>query len=60
MFYREAGIFKTSYAADMAMLPVPSARWATAGFAVLFIVIVPLVCGEYALTILEHPLIFIS
>jgi len=53
MFYREAGIFKTSYAADMAMLPVPSARWAAAGFAVLFVVVVPLICGEYALTILN-------
>ena len=30
MFYREAGVFKTSYAADMALFPLPQARWAVA------------------------------
>ena len=57
MFYREAGIFKTSYAADMAMLPLPSTRWAAVAFAVLFIVVVPLVCDEYTLSILNLILI---
>ncbi len=42
MFYREAGIFKTSYAADMALFPLPQTRWAVAAIAVLFIVIAPL------------------
>ena len=28
MFYREAGVFKTSYAADMALMPLPNTRWA--------------------------------
>ncbi len=39
MFYREAGVFKTSYAADMALYPLPIARWALAASAVLFIVV---------------------
>ena len=30
MFYREAGVFKTSYAADMALFPLPQTRWAVA------------------------------
>ena len=30
MFHREAGVFKTSYAADMALFPLPIARWAVA------------------------------
>ncbi len=51
MFYREAGSFKTSYAADMAMLPDSGARWAAVAFAVLFVFVVPLVCGEYLMTI---------
>ena len=41
MFYREAGIFKTSYAADMAMLPLPGTRWLLAAIAALFIVVAP-------------------
>ena len=31
MFYREAGVFKTSYAADMALMPLPNTRWAVVG-----------------------------
>ena len=26
MFYREAGVFKTSYAADMGLMPLPNTR----------------------------------
>src|SRR5215204_3423988 len=57
MFHREAGVFKTSYAADMALYPLPIARWAVAGFAGLFIVIVPLTLGEYYISILNLCLI---
>ena len=39
MFHRESGVFKTSYAADMALYPLPIARWAAvAALAALFIV----------------------
>src|SRR5215217_5676738 len=57
MFYREAGIFKTSYAADMALFPLPQARWAVAALAVLFVVIAPLSFGPYYLSILNLVLV---
>src|SRR5438034_1703863 len=57
MFHRESGVFKTSYAADMALYPLPIARWAVAGCAGLFIVIAPLAFGEYYLSILNLILI---
>jgi hypothetical protein len=47
MFHRESGVFKTSYAADMALYRLPIAKWAVAAFAGLFIVIAPLTLGEY-------------
>src|SRR5438552_14422548 len=59
MFHRESGVFKTSYAADMALYPLPIAKWAVAAFAGLFIVIVPLTLGEYYVSILNLILIAI-
>ncbi|MET0567775.1 MAG: branched-chain amino acid ABC transporter permease [Hyphomicrobiaceae bacterium] len=58
MLHREAGVFKTSYAADMALYPLPIARWAVAGVALLFAVIVPLILHEYYLSIFN--LVFIA
>jgi branched-chain amino acid transport system permease protein len=58
MFHREAGVFKTTYAADMALFPLPIAKWAVAAVALLFVVIVPLTVHEYYLSILN--LIFIA
>lgn len=53
MFYREAGIFKTSYPADMALYPLPISRWAVGcGLAVL-VLVVPLVASPYVLTVLN-------
>ena len=52
MFHRESGVFKTSYAADMALYPLPIAKWAVAAFAGLFIVILPLALDEYYVSIL--------
>jgi branched-chain amino acid transport system permease protein len=57
MFHREAGVFKTSYAADMALYPLPIAKWAVAAFAGLFIIIAPLTLGEYYISILNLILI---
>src|SRR5437899_87396 len=57
MFHRESGVFKTSYAADMALYPLPITKWAAAAFAGLFIVIVPLTFGEYLISILDLILI---
>src|SRR5437773_9810171 len=59
MFHREAGVFKTSYAADMALYPLPIAKWAVAAFAGLFIVVVPLTFGEYYVSIINLVLIAI-
>ena len=57
MFHRESGVFKTSYAADMALYPLPIARWAVAAFAGLFIVVAPLASSEYYVSILNLILI---
>ena len=57
MFHRESGVFKTSYAADMALYPLPIAKWAVAAFAGLFIVVAPLTLGEYYVSILDLILI---
>jgi branched-chain amino acid transport system permease protein len=57
MFHRESGVFKISYVADMALYPLPIAKWAVAAFAVLFVVIVPLTLGEYYVSVLNLILI---
>jgi branched-chain amino acid transport system permease protein len=57
MFHRESGVFKTSYAADMALYPLPIARWTVAFLAALFVVLLPLTLGEYYLSILNLILI---
>ena len=53
MFYRESGVFKTTYATDMALYPLPITKWAVAAVAVLFIIIAPLTLGEYLISILN-------
>jgi branched-chain amino acid transport system permease protein len=57
MLHREAGIFKTSYVADMALYPLPIAKWTVVGLAALFIIIVPLTLSEYYISILNLILI---
>jgi len=57
VFHREAGVFKTSYAADMALYPLPIAQWAVAAAAALFILVAPLTLGEYYVSILNLILI---
>src|SRR5437763_5048869 len=57
MFHRESGVFKTSYAGDMGLYPLPIARWAVAAFAGLFIVIAPLALSEYYISIINLVLI---
>ncbi len=53
MFHRESGYYKTSYASDSALYPLPIARFAVAGFAILFFVVAPLLISSYYLTILN-------
>jgi branched-chain amino acid transport system permease protein len=59
MFHREAGVFKTSYAADMALFPLPIARWAVAVIALVFVVLVPLTWGTYPISVVNLILIAI-
>src|SRR5258705_3628609 len=58
MFHRESGVFKTTYAADMALYPLPIAKWTVIALAALFVLILPLSVHEYYLSILN--LIFIA
>ena len=51
MFHRESGVFKTSYAADMAVYPLPIARWTTLAIAVLLVIVMPIVLSEYYISI---------
>jgi branched-chain amino acid transport system permease protein len=57
MFHRETGVFKTSYVADMALYPLPIAKWTTVGLAALFAIVLPLALSEYYLSILNLILI---
>jgi branched-chain amino acid transport system permease protein len=59
MFHRETGVFKTSYASDMALYPLPIARGTVIALLMLFVVIVPLAFGEYYLSIINLVLISI-
>ncbi len=52
MFHRESGYYKTTYAADMALYPLPVARWAVAAVAALLCV-APFVLHEYYVSILN-------
>jgi branched-chain amino acid transport system permease protein len=58
MFHRESGVFKTTYAADAALYPLPVAKWTVIVLAALFVVVIPLTVHEYYLSILN--LIFIA
>jgi branched-chain amino acid transport system permease protein len=59
MLHRESGVFKTSYAADMALYPLPIARKTVALIIVLFAVVLPLSLDEYYLSIINLVLIAI-
>jgi branched-chain amino acid transport system permease protein len=51
MIPRESGVFKTSYEADMALYPLPIARWTVGIMGVLFFLVIPLGLHEYYLSI---------
>jgi len=51
MIHRECGVLKTTYQADMALYPLPIARYTVAAFAVLFFLVIPLSLHEYYLSI---------
>src|SRR3989454_4140809 len=51
MIHRECGVLKTSYEADMALYPLPIARYAVGTAAVIFFLVIPLTLHEYYLSI---------
>jgi len=51
MIHRECGVLKTTYEADMALYPLPIARWTVGALAVLFFLVIPLTLHEYYLSI---------
>jgi branched-chain amino acid transport system permease protein len=51
VFHRECGVLKTSYEADMALYPLPVARWTVAALAVIFFAVIPLALHEYYLSV---------
>ena len=53
MIHRECGILKTSYEADMALYPLPIARWTLAAIVVLMFLGLPLAVGEYYLSLVN-------
>ena len=53
MLYREAGQFKTTYAADQQVFPIRQDRIAVAVLLVVAFVVVPLVANQYWLS--AHP-----
>src|SRR5262245_56361538 len=59
MLHRESGVFKTSYAADMALYPLPIARKTVTLIIVLFAVVLPLSLDEYYLSVINLVLIAI-
>ena len=60
MFYREAGQFKTSYAADQAVFPIAQDRIAIAIILTVAFVVVPLFAGEYMLRAILIPFLVLS
>jgi branched-chain amino acid transport system permease protein len=53
VIHRECGVLKTTYEADMALYPLPIARWTVAVIAVLMFLILPLSVEEYYLSIVN-------
>ncbi|HTY80552.1 MAG TPA: branched-chain amino acid ABC transporter permease [Candidatus Bathyarchaeia archaeon] len=51
MFHRESGVLKTTYEADMALYPLPIARWTVGALAVLFFGVLPLALDQYYLSL---------
>ena len=52
MFHRESGYYKTTYARDMALYPLPIARWTVAAV-VLLLCVAPFALHEYYISILN-------
>jgi branched-chain amino acid transport system permease protein len=60
VIYREAGLFKTTYASDQAVFPIPQDRWLVLLFLVAAVLVPPLAASEYWLQAVLIPLLVYS
>jgi branched-chain amino acid transport system permease protein len=60
MFYREAGQFKTSYAADQAIFPITQDRWFVAALLLAAYIVPPLFLGQYWFNAVLIPFLIFS
>ncbi len=60
MLYREAGQFKTSYAADMAVFPIRQDRWFVAALLAIAYVGLPLLASDYLFRAILIPFLILS
>jgi len=60
MIYREAGQFRTSYAADEALFPIRQDRLFVAAVIVLAFLVVPLIASEYLLRAILIPFLILA
>ena len=60
MLYREAGQFKTSYAADMAVFPIRQDRWVVAGLVAIAYVGLPLMASDYLFRAILIPFLILA
>jgi len=60
MLYREAGQFKTSYAADQAMFPIVQDRWFILALLLVAYLVVPFTANEYWLQAVLIPFLVFS
>ncbi len=60
MFYREAGQYKTTYAADMAIFPIRQDRYGLALILLVAFVVVPLTGNQFFLNTMMIPFLILS
>jgi branched-chain amino acid transport system permease protein len=60
MFYREAGQYKTTYAADMAIFPIRQDRYGVALILVIAFVLIPAFGGQFLLNTMMIPFLILS
>ncbi|MDJ0684345.1 MAG: branched-chain amino acid ABC transporter permease [Alphaproteobacteria bacterium] len=60
MFYREAGVFKTTYSDDMALLPIPLDKFFVLSVIAFMVLVVPFIASEYWLESILIPVLILS
>jgi branched-chain amino acid transport system permease protein len=60
VFYREAGQFKTSYAADMAIFPIRQDRYGLAAILIIAFVVIPVFGNQFLLNSMMIPFLVLS